>query len=81
MMRKSILALAAIAALGLTTATATDALAKGKGGWKGGGWHKHHHHHGGRHWRRGFRVAFYAPAYDECVRVITPRGRIKIVCY
>ena len=82
MIRKSILALAAVAALGLTAAGSTDALAKGKGGHHGGGWHKHHHHHhGGHHWRRGFRIGFYAPAYEECYKVVTRRGRIKLVCY
>jgi hypothetical protein len=77
MIRKSLLALAAVAALGLTAASTTDALAKkGGGGFKGGGWHHHHNHHG---FRRGFRVGFYAP-YQECVKVITRRGNVKVIC-
>lgn len=83
MLRKSMIALAAVAALGLTAVASTDALAKGgKGGfgWKGGGFH-HHHGYG---LRRGISVGFYGPAYYapsyDCYRVITPRGRIKLVC-
>jgi hypothetical protein len=75
MIRKSILALAAIAAIGgATIATSSDAAAKK------GGWHGHHHHHHFGH--RGFRVGFYgAPAYyGNCFKVITRRGYLKTVC-
>ncbi|BAT60953.1 hypothetical protein GJW-30_1_03503 [Variibacter gotjawalensis] len=85
MIRKTIFALAALAAVtGAAVATSSDASAKGfKGGYKGG-FHGHHHH--GGHWgHRHFRVGFYGPAYSyyapDCVKVITPRGYVKRVCY
>ncbi len=94
MFRKTILALAAIAAIGgAAVATASDASAKGFKGGHGKHFHgkhfhgKHfhgHHHHG--HWgHRGVRLGFYGgPTYayaPDCVRVITPRGFVKRVCY
>jgi hypothetical protein len=59
MIRKFVLAAAAIAALGTAslTVTATPAAAKG------GGWH--HHHHGFHGGFRGYRV--YS-GYDSCLR-------------
>lgn len=79
MLRKSVLALAAIAALGATAVSSTDALAKKPGGWKGGGWH-HHHQHPHFGWRFfGPRVGLYAPT-QECVKVITRRGIVKVIC-
>lgn len=83
MIRKSILALAAIAALGTAAvATSSDAAAK-KGGWHGHHHHHHghgHHHHG--HGHRHFRIGFYAPAYyaPTCYRVITPYGYVRKIC-
>lgn len=65
MLRKTILALAATAAIGVTTLPATDASAHWYGGWHRGGhhygWHRHHgwHRHNGWHrhygWYRGHR--------------------------
>jgi hypothetical protein len=80
MIRKTILAIAAVAALGAVATT--DASAKG---WKGGGFHKGGIHfgfgHGYRHHRHwGPRVTFYAPAYNDCYKVVTRRGRVKLVC-
>ena len=59
MIRKFVLAAAAIAALGTASLTATTpAAAKG---WGGGGFHHHHGFHGFR------RVGFYT-GYDSCLR-------------
>ena len=64
MIRKLVLAAAAIATLGTASLTATTpAAAWGKGGGFGGGFHHHHGFHGGGF--RGFRV--YA-GYDSCLR-------------
>jgi hypothetical protein len=88
MIRKTILIVAAAAALGATSLAPTAASAAG------GGWHGHHHHgHGHSHrWHRGF--GFYGPAfpvyagYRDCTMkkrwVATPRGerlRWVRVCY
>jgi hypothetical protein len=88
MIRKTILIVAAAAALGTTALAPTTASAAG------GGWHGHHHHgHGHSHrWHRGF--GFYGPAfpvyagYRDCTMkkrwVATPRGerlRWVQVCY
>jgi hypothetical protein len=48
MIRKFVLAAAAIAALGTVSLTATPASAKGMGGG--------HHHHGGGHFHGGLRI-------------------------
>ncbi|MGE0751157.1 MAG: hypothetical protein AB7K64_11295 [Variibacter sp.] len=81
MFRKFAVALAAVAALGVTALSAADASAKGWGkGW-GGGFH-HHHHHG--HFRHFGRFGFYgatAYAVPDCYQVITRRGFIRTVCY
>jgi hypothetical protein len=82
MIRKLVIAAAAVAALsaGALTLSATSADAKGWGKW-------HHHHHRGLFWR-GFR--FYGPGfpyYDGCLRRVwaaTPFGlkrRLVNVCY
>ena len=65
MIRKLVLAAAAIATLGTASLTATTpAAAWGKGGGFGGGFHHHHHgFYGGGF--RGYRV--YA-GYDSCLR-------------
>jgi hypothetical protein len=78
MFRKSVLALAAVASLGATAVSATDALAKGKGGFKSGGWHQHSH--SGWRFNRGYRIGFYVPTYPDCVKVINRRGVVKLVC-
>ncbi|MGE3148796.1 MAG: hypothetical protein AB7K04_06985 [Pseudorhodoplanes sp.] len=51
MIRKTILALSAIVAMGAAALAPTSASA----GWHKG-WHGHHHH-----WGHGFRVGFYTP--------------------
>ena len=56
MIRKFVIALAAIAALGTVSLTSTPSFA---GGGKGGGFHHHHHH---------FRVGLGFVAYDSCYR-------------
>lgn len=51
MIRKSLIALSAVLALGIGATLSTDASAKP---WKDGGWHhKHHNHHHG-HWKKPF---------------------------
>ena len=62
MIRKLVLAAAAIAALGTAslTVTATPAAAKGFH-------HGHHGHHGGHFFRGGFRV-YGGGYYDSCLR-------------
>ena len=83
MIRKSILALTAIAALGTVALAPTSASAWGfKGGF---------HHHHGFGWGHGFGVGFvgggYGGGYDGCWqtrRVWTPFGfrwRTVNVCY
>jgi hypothetical protein len=79
MFRKSVLALAAVASLGATGLSATDALAKGKGGFKSGGWHHQHNHFGWR-FNRGYRIGFYVPEVRDCVKVVNRRGVVKLVC-
>jgi hypothetical protein len=59
MIRKFAIAVAAIAALGTASLTATTPASAG---WKGG---NHHHFHGG--WGHGFRV-YSAYGYDSCYR-------------
>ncbi|MCC7345773.1 MAG: hypothetical protein IT538_00100 [Variibacter sp.] len=78
--RKPLLAVAALAALGVTTASSADALAKGQGGWKGGFHHHHKQMHVGWRFHRGYRLGVYLPAYQECVKVVTRRGAVKVVC-
>jgi hypothetical protein len=61
MFRKTTLALAAIAALGVAALAPTSASA----GWKGKHWHGHHSWHG-KHWGHGgygFGINYYAPSY------------------
>ena len=78
MIRKSILALTAIAALGTVALAPTSASAWGfKGGF---------HHHHGFGWGHGFGVGFVgAPTYvtlaSECyyVKRITRSGLVKII--
>ena len=70
MIRKLVLAAAAIAALGTVSLTATPADAKGG---KGGGSFSGYHH--GGHFRGGFGLGLYA--VDSCYRdvwVLTRRG-------
>jgi len=85
MFRKSLLALAAVAALGTAALAPTSASA-----WhpKHGGWHGHHHGHHG--WHRGVAFGVFGPAYayGGCVMkkrwVDTPYGtrlRWVRVCY
>lgn len=83
MLRKTLLALAATAALGLAAFTPTSASAHWHGGWHGG-WGHHHHFWGGP------RFYFGGPAYvayNPCLRrrwVPTPYGlrlRLVNVCY
>jgi hypothetical protein len=74
MLRKTIIALTAIAALGGVALAPTVASA----GWKGNGHHHRHHHH-----RHGFGWGFYAgPRYvpTDCywVKKQTPIG-VKLV--
>jgi hypothetical protein len=72
MIRKTILAAAAIAALGATVLTPSTADA----GWKGKKhWHGHHHWHGGF----GFYKPYYFGGYD-CYFVKRPWG-LKKICY
>ena len=60
MIRKFILATAAVAALSAASlAASTPAAAWGKGGF-------HHHHHLGLGWYGGYRV--YGVGYDSCYR-------------
>ncbi|MBX3554198.1 MAG: hypothetical protein KIT85_11800 [Pseudolabrys sp.] len=82
MFRKSLLALAAVAALGTAALAPTSASA-----WHGG-WHGHHHGHHG--WHRGIGFGVFGPtyAYGGCVMkkrwVDTPYGtrlRWVRVCY
>ncbi len=79
MFRKSLIAVTALAALGIAALSPTTASAGGGkwggGGWKGGwgGWH--HHHHFGRY---DFR--FYGVAAPDCYAVYTRRGFIRYIC-
>jgi len=86
MIRKFVIAAAAIAALGTASlaVTTTPADAKGKG------WHHGHHFHGGhfRHARYGFYGAAAYGFYDSCLRrtwVINRYGESVLrtinVCY
>jgi hypothetical protein len=81
MIRKFVLAAAAIAALGAASLTLATTPAAAKG-WKG----FHHNHWHGHHWH-GFR--FYAPQYvyyDGCIRKVLVktafgyRSRLVNVC-
>jgi hypothetical protein len=81
MIRKFVLAAAAVAALGTASlATSSPAAAH----FWGNGWHHHHHH--GFHWRGGYRV--YGAGYDSCLRrrrVVNRFGEVVLrvvnVCY
>lgn len=80
MLRTSMLALAAVAALGLTATASTDAFAK-KGWHKGHGWHHKHKGHKFHHWRHRHGFRFYVPVIGpDCVK-IRRYGRIRVVCY
>ena len=79
MIRKFVLAVAAVAALGTVSLTASTPAAA---------WHKgfHHHHHHGFHFRGGYRV--YGVGYDSCLRrrwVVNRFGEVVLrvvnVCY
>jgi hypothetical protein len=79
MIRKFLLAVAAVAALGTASLTASTPAAA---------WHKgfHHHHHHGFHFRGGYRV--YGLGYDSCLRrrwVVNRFGEVVLrvvnVCY
>jgi hypothetical protein len=81
MIRKFLLAVAAVAALGTTSLTASTPAAAGF-------WHKghHHHHHHGFHWRGHY--GFYNVGYDSCLRrrwVVNRFGEVVLrvvnVCY
>ena len=82
MIRKFVLAAAAIAALGTVSLTASTTPAAAWG--KGGGFHGHHHFHGG-----GFRVYSGIGLYgDSCLRnrwVVNRFGNLVLrtvnVCY
>jgi hypothetical protein len=62
MIRKFILATAAVAALGLASVSASTPAAA----W--GGFHHHHHHHG--FWGGGYGYGFYRAGYDSCWRSV-----------
>jgi hypothetical protein len=71
MIRKFLIAAAAIAALGTASLVATPANAGGgKGGWGGGGFHHHHGHFRGH----GFGLGFY-PVVDNCYRDVLVTNR------
>ena len=80
MIRKFLLAVAAVAALGTASLTASTPAAAGF-------WHKgHHHHHHGFHWRHHY--GHYHVGYDSCLRrrwVVNRFGeavlRVVNVCY
>ena len=81
MIRKFVLAAAAIAALGTVSLTASTTPATAKGGGFGG-FHGHHFHGG------GFRVYSGIGLYDTCLRnrwVLTRSGDLVLrtvnVCY
>jgi hypothetical protein len=84
MIRKFAIAVAAVAALGTASLTAsTPAAAHFKGFHHH---HGHHHHHHGFFWRGGYRV--YGVGYDSCLRrrwVVNRFGeavlRVVNVCY
>ncbi len=63
MIRKLVLAAAAIAALGTASLTVTATPAAAKGGFH----HGHHGGHGGHFFRGGFRV-YGGGYYDSCLR-------------
>jgi hypothetical protein len=67
MIRKLAIAVAAVAALGTASLTATTPAAAG---WKGG--HHHHHFHGG--WGHGYRL-YSGYAYDSCYRRVWRTNR------
>jgi len=75
MIRKTIVALAAAAAIG---AVALAPIAASARFWHGHGFH-HHHHHGHAHFR-GFR--FHGPVFASCWRWVPTRfGYAKVwVC-
>ncbi|MBX9825048.1 MAG: hypothetical protein K2Y27_08635 [Xanthobacteraceae bacterium] len=82
MIRKLVLAVAAVAALGTASLAASTPAAAHV--WHNG-WHDHHHHHG-FHWRGGYRA--YGVGYDSCLRrrwVVNRFGeavlRVVNVCY
>ncbi|MBX9825019.1 MAG: hypothetical protein K2Y27_08490 [Xanthobacteraceae bacterium] len=82
MIRKFVLAAAAVAALGTASLAASTPAAAHF--WHKG-WHHHHHHHG-FHWRGGYRV--YGVGYDSCLRrrwVVNRFGEVVLrvvnVCY
>jgi hypothetical protein len=74
MIRKSMLALAAIATLSAAALAPTSASAWG---FKGGGWGHHHHLHGGY----GFYGARYVDVGPDCyyVKRITRSGFVKLI--
>ena len=72
MIRKFVIAAAAIAALGTASLVATPANAGGGGkggGWGGGGFH--HHHHG---FRSGIGFGLY-PVVDSCYKDVLVTNR------
>jgi hypothetical protein len=81
MIRKTLLALTAIAALGVSVSAPTTADAKG---W-GKKWGHHHHHHGWGKWGPAVGAAAFfagtAIAIDSCYRtqwVQTEDGPVKV---
>jgi hypothetical protein len=68
MIRKFVLATAAVVALGAASLTASTPAAAGG---KGGGFHHHHHH--GFGWRGGY--ALYGVGYDSCYRNVWRMNR------
>jgi len=62
MIRKLILATAAVAAFGVASLTASTPAAA---------WHHHHgHHHHHGFWRGGYGFGFYGGGYDSCWRSV-----------
>ena len=78
MIRKSILALTAIATLGTVALAPTSASAWGYKGW-GGGWGHHHHFHGVGGF--GFYGARYVDVGPSCyyVKRINRYGNVRLV--
>ena len=70
MIRKTIFAVATVAAIGATALIPTEASAGGGG--KGGG---HHKHWGHGHWGRGFGIVVIGPS---CWRWIPGLGKVYV---
>jgi hypothetical protein len=79
MFRKSMIALATIAALSTTALVSADAFAKPNGGgWgKGGGWAGAWHHH---HFGRSYGFYGFGGYEPDCYQIVTRRGFVRTVC-